>query len=492
MKHSKYYSSLIKHIISFLFILFLFLGFFNKYSILIYTGLILFFIFISLNFIELYTIIKQRNHTKKRIAGVIKSLDIEHFKPQRLNEKNIIKTFKLLVEKQNQLEVLRVASDKFNSTIDVSSIVEYIYEVFHKFTGCDRCLVCYKEKNTEEIICRYELGEVVMGEVGKHFSIDSVVTRCFNTNSLVIKTGVEIEKRGIIGDKLAIPFSIADEQGGVIFIETKEKNSFKNINMSFLKSLANYCAVAMDKAELFNNVYSQKQEIEALYEQTAAVNDELNNYIENLSKTKEELRQKNTELQQYSDNLNTGYFQTVMSLVNAIEAKDAYTSGHCQRVMEISCEIATKMNFSEEDIMNLRYAALLHDIGKIGVSASILNKTGKLTYEEFEEIKRHPRISYNILKDVEFLGEGLRGILEHHEKYDGTGYPIGLNGEDISVYGRILCIADAFDAMTSDRTYRKGMSMECAIAEIKNCKGTQFDPEIAEVFIEMINELIQK
>lgn len=492
MKHSKYYSNLIKHIISFLFILFILLGFINKYSVLIYTGLILFFIFISLNFIELYTIIKQRNHTKKRIAGVIKSLDIEHFTPQRLNEKNIIKTFKLLVEKQNQLEVLRAASDKFNSTIDVSSIVEYIYEVFHKFTGCDRCLVCYKEKNSQEIICRYELGEVVMGEVGKHFSIDSVVTRCFNTNSLVIKTGVEIEKRGVIGDKLAIPFSIADEQGGVIFIETKEKNSFKNINMSFLKSLANYCAVAMDKAELFNNVYSQKQEIEALYEQTAAVNDELNNYIDNLSKTKEELRQKNTELQQYSDNLNTGYFQTVMSLVNAIEAKDAYTSGHCQRVMEISCEIATKMNFSEEDIMNLRYAALLHDIGKIGVSASILNKTGRLTYEEFEEIKRHPRISYNILKDVEFLGEGLRGILEHHEKYDGTGYPIGLYGVDISVYGRILCIADAFDAMTSDRTYRKGMSMECAIAEIKNCKGTQFDPEIAEVFIEMINELIQK
>ena len=150
------------------------------------------------------------------------------------------------------------------------------------------------------------------------------------------------------------------------------------------------------------------------------------------------------------------------------------------------------MNFSEEEIMNLRYAALLHDIGKIGVSASILNKTGRLTYEEFEEIKRHPRISYNILKDVEFLGEGLRGILEHHEKYDGSGYPIGLKEKDISVYGRILCIADAFDAMTSDRTYRKGMSMECAIAEIKNCRGTQFDPEISEVFIEMINELIQK
>ena len=492
MKHLKYYSGPVKHLISLLFILFLFIGYTNKHPVLIYIGLMLFFIFISLNTIELLTIIKQRNQTKKRIAGVIRNLDIEHFKPQRLTEKNILQTFKLLIEKQNQLEVLRVASDKFNSTIEVSSIVQYIYEVFHKFTGCDRCLVCYKEKNSQDIICKYELGEVVLGEVGKHFSMDSVVTRCFNTNSLVIKTGVEIEKRGIIGDKLAIPFSISDEQGGVIFIETKEKNSFRNINMSFLKSLANYCAVAMDKAELFSNVYNQKQEIEALYEETAAVNDELNNYIENLSKTKEELRLKNTELQQYSDNLNTGYFQTVTSLVNAIEAKDAYTSGHCQRVMEISCEIATKINFPEEEIVYLRYAALLHDIGKIGIPVPILNKSGQLTAEEYEEIKKHPQISYNILKDVEFLGEGLRGILEHHEKYDGSGYPLGLKGKDISVYGRILCVADAFDAMTSDRTYRKGMCMEEAICEIEKFKGTQFDPEISDVFIEMINEVLRK
>jgi len=248
-------------------------------------------------------------------------------------------------------------------------------------------------------------------------------------------------------------------------------------------SIANYAAVAINKSQLFNDVYTQKQEIEALYEETAAVNADLNDNITNLNNAKEELRLKNEELRRYSESLNTGYIQTVMSLVNAIEAKDSYTSGHCQRVMEISCEIAARMNLDEDVIEDLRYAAILHDIGKIGISASILNKTDKLTDQEYEEIKKHPLISYNILKNVEFLGEGLRAILEHHEKYNGSGYPYGLKGEEISLLGRILCIADAFDAMTSDRTYRKGMSMELAINEIERCKGIQFDPEISDVFI---------
>jgi len=260
--------------------------------------------------------------------------------------------------------------------------------------------------------------------------------------------------------------------------------------LTFLKSLANYGAVAMDKSQLFNDVYSKKQEIEALYEETAAVNDDLNDNIINLNKTKEELRIKNEELLLYSESLNTGYIQTVMSLVNAIEAKDSYTSGHCQRVMEISCEIAARMNLDEDTIKDLRYAAILHDIGKIGISVSILNKADILTDYEFDEIKKHPQISYNILKNVKFLGKGLSAILEHHEKYDGAGYPNRLKGEEISLLGRILCIADAFDAMTSDRTYRKGMTMEFAIDEIDQCKGIQFDPQIADVFIEMIRELV--
>lgn len=494
MKFCKYYSYIVKYIVAITAIPLFIYGYIKEFLLPLYFSFILGVIFLICDIYELKILTelnkKRKNKTKRTIKKYKSLFSTHQYFSYPANERNNLKTFKLLTEKQNELEVLRVTSEKFNSTIDLGNIVEYVFDVFKKFTGCDRCLICFRDIYSQDIYCKYELGEKLFGEVGKYYDADSAITKCFNTNSVVVNYKIMIKKRGIIGDKLAIPLSISNEQLGVIFVETPKKNSFKNVNLTFLKSIANYAAVAMDKSQLFNDVYAQKQEIEALYEETAAVNDDLNDNINSLNKTKEELRIKNDELLKYSESLNTGYIQTVMSLVNAIEAKDSYTSGHCQRVMEVSCEIAARMNLDENIIKDLRYAAILHDIGKIGISATILNKTERLTEQEFEEIKRHPQISYNILKNVEFLGRGLRAILEHHEKYNGLGYPNRLKGEEISLLGRILCIADAFDAMTSDRTYRKGITMELAIEEIERCKGVQFDPKISDVFIEMIKELV--
>jgi HD-GYP domain-containing protein (c-di-GMP phosphodiesterase class II) len=494
MKFYKYYAHLAKYIIIIIAMPLFIYGYTKQSNILLCISLLLGLLFLVQDIYELVFLVKLNKRRKNKIKGFVKKYESMFLKHERfsypINEKNASRTFKLLTQKQNELEILRVTSEKLNSTIEIDNIVEYIYEVYKKFTSCDRCLVCFKDIDSLDIYCKYEFGEQLFGEVGKYYDADSVITKCFNTNSVVVNYDILIKKRGLYGDKIAIPLSISNEQLGVIFVETHKKNSFKDVNLTFLKSLANYTAVAIDKAELFSDVYAQKQEIEALYEETAAVNDDLNANISNLNKAKEELKTKNEELLRYSESLNTGYIQTVMSLVNAIEAKDAYTSGHCQRVMEISCEIATNMCLDDDTIKDLRYAAMLHDIGKIGISATILNKTGKLTDQEYEEIKKHPQISYNILKNVEFLGMGLIAILEHHEKYNGAGYPNRLKGEEISLLGRILCIADAFDAMTSDRTYRKGMAMELAIDEIERCKGVQFDPTISDVFIKMIRELV--
>ncbi|MHB8063035.1 MAG: HD domain-containing phosphohydrolase [Ruminiclostridium sp.] len=494
MNLCKYYAHIAKYIFIIIAIPLFVYGFTKQSIISLIISLIFVLFFLVQDIYEFIFLVKLNKRRKNKVKGVVRNYENVFLKHERfsypINEKNAVRTFKLLTQKQNELEILRVTSEKFNSTIDIDNIVEYIYEVFLKFTSCDRCLVCFKDVDSSDIYCKYEFGDQLFGEVGKYFNADSVITKCFNTNSVVVNYNILITKRGLHGDKIAIPLSISNEQLGVIFVETHKKNSFKNVNLTFLKSLANYAAVAIDKAELFSDVYTQKQEIEALYEETAAVNDDLNANISNLNKAKEELKNKNEELLKYSESLNTGYIQTVMSLVNAIEAKDAYTSGHCQRVMEISCEIAASMRLDDDTIKDLRYAAMLHDIGKIGISATILNKTGKLTDQEYEEIKKHPQISYNILKNVEFLGKGLRAILEHHEKYNGAGYPNKLKGEEISLLGRILCIADAFDAMTSDRTYRKGMTMELAIDEIERCKGIQFDPAISEIFVKMIRELV--
>ena len=489
-----YYAHISKYIIIIIAIPLFLYGYGKQSMTYIYISMVFGLGFLVQNIYELFYLAKLNKRRRNKVKKVIRRYEKMFLKHERfsypINGKNALRTFKLLSQKQNELDILRVTSEKFNSTMDLDNIVRYIFEVFKNFTGCDRSLVCFKDVDSQDIYCKYEFGDQLFGDVGKYFDDDSVITKCFNTNSIVVNYNIFIKKRGIYGDKVAIPLNLSNEQLGVIFLETPKKNAFKRINFTFLKSIANYAAVAIDKAELFSSVYAQKQEIEALYEETAAVNDDLNANIDNLNKAKEELKCKNEELLKYSQSLNTGYIQTVMSLVNAIEAKDAYTSGHCQRVMEISCEIAASMNLDEDTIKDLRYAAMLHDIGKIGISAAILNKTDKLTEQEYEEIKRHPQISYNILKNVEFLGKGLRAILEHHEKYNGSGYPNKLMGEEISLLGRILCIADAFDAMTSDRTYRKGMTMELAINEIERCKGVQFDPKISDIFIKMIRELV--
>ena len=390
--------------------------------------------------------------------------------------------------KNHELEALRETSHVITSTFDVNTIIEYIYQVINRFTGCDRYLISFVDK--EGLIFKYEFGSIMLGEVGNKVRKESIVTKCYESKSLIKDINVFINSRNLYGDKIAIPLNASGEMVGVMFIESGIPASFSDVNLDFLENLAVYAAIAVKNAELFNSIFDQKQEIEALYEETAAVNDELSNYIDELNKTKEELKDKNEELTSYYDEIQTGYFQTVMALANSIEAKDPYTRGHCQRVMEISCEIAKAMGMNENQIDDLKYAAILHDIGKIGISASILNKDGKLTEEEFSEIKKHPSIAFNILKEVEFIKNGLDGILQHHERNDGFGYPNGLKGDEISAFGKILCIADAFDAMTSDRPYRKGMSMRAAITEIERCKGSQFDPDIATLFIHMSKQIL--
>lgn len=399
---------------------------------------------------------------------------------------NISKMHKELNLKNEEQDAMREASTVISSSFDIKAIVEHVYKVFNKFTGCDRYLICFVDRDHNRLICRYEYGSYVFGEVGKVMGEDSTtITSCFKSRQTVVRINVPLRHTGEMGDKAAFPLKFSNETDGVIYIESVNAGSFLNINLGFLESMANYAAVAIKNAELFNDVYSSKQEIEALYEETAAVNEELSSYVGDLNVAKEELKLKNEEMVRFNDEIQMGYLQTVMALANSIEAKDPYTRGHCQRVMEISCEIAKQMGFKETEIEDLRYAAILHDIGKIGIPASILNKVGKLSEEEFNEIKKHPFIAYNILKDVNFLKNGLDAILQHHERYDGGGYPYGLNSVQIGIFGKILCVADAFDAMTSDRPYRKGFSIETALEEIRRCKGTQFDPLVADVLIEL-------
>ncbi len=183
------------------------------------------------------------------------------------------------------------------------------------------------------------------------------------------------------------------------------------------------------------------------------------------------------------------FVSSILSLATALEAKDAYTRGHSNRVATYSTILARKLGLDEDQVESIRLMALMHDVGKIGVSDNIINKPGKLTNMEFDSIKQHPENGVRIIEPLLQNNASLRHVRSHHEWYDGSGYPDGLKGEKIPIEARIMAVADCFDAMTSDRSYRAALSKEYALAEIEKMKGSQFCPKIADMFIQTVSSM---
>ena len=178
----------------------------------------------------------------------------------------------------------------------------------------------------------------------------------------------------------------------------------------------------------------------------------------------------------------------IMAIAKTIEAKDNYTRGHSDRVAKCSVEIAKRLEWDETRIRDLHYMALLHDIGKIGVPDAILNKASRLENEEFDILKKHSVTGGEILGNIHTIDNLHYGALYHHERYDGKGYPKGLQGDDIPIEARIIAIADTYDAMTTNRAYRARLSDEQVITELEKGKGTQFDPKLTDLFLELIRQ----
>lgn len=177
------------------------------------------------------------------------------------------------------------------------------------------------------------------------------------------------------------------------------------------------------------------------------------------------------------------FLGTLRALTSAIDAKDPYTHGHSERVAHLSARLAEQAGLSEEECERIHIAGLVHDVGKIGVPEAVLCKPGRLTEEEFAAIKRHPEIGHRILRDIPLMSDVLPGVLHHHERWDGLGYPHGLAGEDIPVIARIIGLADTFDAMSSTRSYRPALDHAKVFEEIRRCAGTQFDAALVSAFL---------
>ena len=205
-----------------------------------------------------------------------------------------------------------------------------------------------------------------------------------------------------------------------------------------------------------------------------------------------EIKRINLELSNTYEKLEKAYLESIQTLRYTVEAKDPYTRGHSDRVSAYSVLIGKKLGLSEDDLKTLKVGGLFHDIGKIGIPDSILLKESKLTDDEYSEIKNHPSIGAHILCNAEVFKDIIPIVKHHHERYDGRGYPGMLKGEDIPYFARIAAVADAFDAMTSKRTYRNSLPLDVVKEEIQKNLGTQFDPEIGKTFLDILDNDYQE
>jgi len=295
--------------------------------------------------------------------------------------------------------------------------------------------IYYSEGLKPEVIknTRQKLGQGIAGIVA--LTGQSLIINDINT----YYTEMDYEKE--FRSSIVVPLKVKDNKViGVLSISKYSQYPFSESDMLTLYNLATIAAATIEKAKLYS------------------------------------------EVQNYAQQLEETYLSTIESLAKAFEAKDRYNKGHMERVLEYGLAIASELdpNLLNDDVLKL--SLLFHDIGKIEVPDYILNKPAKLTPEEYEIIKRHPAAGEEILKPVKFLQEVAKVIRQHQERWDGKGYPDGLKGEEIHLYARIVSVADAFDAMTSDRSYRKAMNVEDAVQEILRNSGTQFDPKVVEAF----------
>jgi putative nucleotidyltransferase with HDIG domain len=354
---------------------------------------------------------------------------------------------KELSEKYEELNLIYDIAKKLGEVTTSQEAIDFIIEQSQIALETDATLVSIPDRDILQLICSSPSGlpidvhdksviakidEIIIGKLSSHDSqpIHIILdgTGDYELPPDLLHVSLDI---------LAAPITVKASFAGILYlINFNTKKAFRTGDMRLLASLAKQISMVVTNTELYKN---------------------LKDVLLNVIKT----------------------------LVYSIEAKDSYTRGHSERVSRLVMMIAGDMNLSPGEREALNWAAILHDIGKIGVPEEILNKAGKLNQEEFLSIKDHPEKGYTILRPIKQLHESLSAILHHHERYDGNGYPSGLKGQKIPLFARMIAIADTYDAMTSSRSYRKTISHEDAIAELISVKGTQLDPELVEIFIAM-------
>jgi HD-GYP domain-containing protein (c-di-GMP phosphodiesterase class II) len=354
------------------------------------------------------------------------------------------------LKKLEQLKTLIELSSLINSTLDTMEIRKYAIEAAMKLLSAEAASLLLIDQETDELFFQVALGE--KGEKLKEVRLkkgegiagwvaekgEALIIHDVQSDQRFFKTADErssFSTRNIV----CVPVKTKDKILGVLEALNKKHGNFNQEDKETLSALANQVAIAIENANLYQE-------------------------------------------------LKEAFYGTSEALAETIEKRDPYTGGHTKRVMNYCLAIGKSLGFSKKKLEDLKLAAILHDVGKIGISDSVLLKEDRLNKEEIEKMNKHSRYGAEILGHVKQLRDIIPGVRGHHERIDGKGYPDNLKDGEIPVIARIIAVADTFDAMTTDRPYRKALSVEIAFEELRKNIGTQFDSDVVVAFIKIFHE----
>ncbi|MCO5143093.1 MAG: HD domain-containing protein [Oligoflexia bacterium] len=371
------------------------------------------------------TIVKKAKRLEKELSGIID-------RAERYTEK---------------LELLMEFSSILNSSLDTSRVRELAMKSTCNLLDCEGATLYLVDKEKQELYFETIVGSVSSDQLKEiRLKIDEgsiAGTVALNRRPMLInhigqekRHNKQVDKKSSFTTKnmVCVPLEAKGMLIGVLQAVNRFEGEFLEQDLRLLETLGHQVAIAVDNALLYQNVKNQ-------------------------------------------------FYETVFAMATAIEAKDRYTGGHTKRVALFSELIAKHMDLSKEEVEEVRLSAILHDIGKIGIDDKVLKKEAPLDKEEWEHMKQHPDMGYKILSHVKSMKKITDGMRFHHERPDGNGYPLGLKGNEIPLIAMIISVADTFDAMTSNRPYRKGLDYDVAYKEIVNNAGTQFDKKVVDGFI---------
>ena len=352
-------------------------------------------------------------------------------------------------KKAKEISLLAKIRRAISSSLNLDEVLRSIVEEITRHMGLEICSILLLDEKGKTLTIKCAKG--ISAEVIKYTKIrigQRISGWVVEHNQSVLISNIEQDKRFSRRSQekyytrslISVPLRIKDKTIGVININNKiSKQAFTKDDLRIIEAIAQGASVAIENAKLYKNL----QDV---------------------------------------------YMRAISALVSAIDAKDNYTHGHSETVTKYVIAIAQELGFNDRDLENLTVASRLHDLGKIGVHDYILTKPGKLTKEEWKEMKQHTIKGVEILEPLNFLTGIIDLVRQHHERYNGGGYPDGIKGEDIKLGARIIAVADTFDAMLSDRPYRKAHSFEVAISELKKNSGTQFDPKVVDAFLNILEK----